>query len=139
LNVYRLNCIFIVLLVLATAACGEFDASHSNKVGGSGSVPKPVKSYGTCDRSDVAAFNLCAEMVGSDYNDQAYLDILKSSCESTGGLYSANNCDRTGSLGTCRVAAGLSNEAHVTFYPGQYDAAGAQAECAAEGGEYAAN
>lgn len=132
MSVTRFNLLLIVLIALNTSGCGEF-TSASGKASGLG-MPQNVKPFGTCDRKDVALFNLCMEAVGSDYNEPGYLGILHSSCDTTGGVYSTNNCDRTGSLGTCVVEAGKTNEAHTTYYPPLHSLASAQMDCDANGG-----
>jgi hypothetical protein len=128
----------IILITLTLVACGSFDATNSTTI--IGSSPFAVEPFGTCDRNNVPTFNLCVEAIGSDYNDQGYLDILMSSCESTGGIYSINNCSRTESLGTCVIGAGQSNETHVTYYAPEYTTTSAQTTCATTpGGIYYIN
>lgn len=126
-----------LMIALGTTGCGGFDALGGSDGGNAGQ--KVVEPYGTCDRSDVVTVNLCSESVGAEYNDPQYLGILQSSCEGTGGVFSTANCGRTGSIGTCVIGFMQTNETHVTYYPPEYDAAGAQAECAANSGTYRAN
>lgn len=93
-----------------------------------------AKSYGTCDRKAVSLINLCTELIGTDYSDPEYLEVLQKNCESTGGVFSTANCDPTGSIGTCYVQKGQPNEARTTYYPIQYNAASAAADCSTNGG-----
>jgi hypothetical protein len=128
----------LALFILSSAfitGCGKFSSAgvSPEEIGG---LSLAAKSYGTCDRKLVPTFNICTEANGPDYNDQGYLDILQSSCESTGGVFSTNNCDKIGSLGTCIAGPGQTNETHVTYYSPQFDAASAQAACQSAGGVY---
>jgi hypothetical protein len=74
------------------------------------------------------------EAVGTDYNDQDYINIMQTSCESTSGTFSTLNCERAGSLGTCIVELFQTNETHMTYYAGIYDGTSAAAACAQAGG-----
>ena len=129
-----------LLLSVSTVGCGKFlskDGGGSAAATGAGTNTGPspatrlsVKPYGTCDRKAVTTINLCVEATGSEYNDPGYLDILKSSCESTGGVYSANNCDFTTSFGTCVIDPNMTNETHVSYYAPEYTAQSAKDACA---------
>ena len=98
-----------------------------------------AKSYGTCDRKAVSLINLCTELTGTDYSDPEYLEVLQTNCESTGGVFSTANCDHSGSVGTCYVQRGQSNEARTTYYPIQYNVVSAAADCSNNGGAFVAN
>jgi hypothetical protein len=124
-----------ILMAMGPVGCGGFDALGGGSDGGNDGL-RLVQPYGTCDRSDVTTINLCAESVGSEYNDAQYLSILQSSCESTGGVFSTANCDRTGAIGSCIIGARQAHETHVTYYPPEYDAASAAAACAGQGGAF---
>ncbi len=138
MNVFKLNLFLILLVAMNTTACGKFSSANDPNAM-SGGIAQSVKPFGTCDRKAVATFNLCMESVGSDYNEPGYLAILQSSCESTGGTFSANNCDHTGSLGTCIVEPNQTNETRVTYYPPQYSPSSAQTACGTAGGVYQSN
>lgn len=124
----------MMFLALSSTACGKFGVDG----GSDGEAALLLRSsVGTCDRKNVTTVNLCTEAVGPDYTDPGYLDILKSSCESSGGAFSTNNCDATESFGVCVVGIGQSNATYVTYYAPKYDAASAKTECdATPGGLY---
>ena len=127
---FKLKILMISVAALSVTACGKFGSSKSSSGVGLSLNRKP---FGTCDRKDVVTTNLCMEATGSEYNEPGYLGILQSSCESSGGVFSQKNCDQTGSFGICIVAPGQSNEAYITYYPPQYNAASAQAACESTG------
>jgi hypothetical protein len=136
-NVLKLS--LLIMSLAGLTACGGFDALDSGSLKAQG-IPHVGKPFGACDRSAVATINLCIEAVGSDYNEPGYLQILQSSCETTGGTYAVDNCDHTGSLGTCYILAEQPNETHVTYFPPEYTAASAQSACASTaGGVYSPN
>lgn len=129
----RLVIPLLTLGAFALSACSPLKAVDLSK-SGSGGLIFFANPYGTCDRKNIPTYNLCSEVVGADYNDPAYLTILQSSCESTGGTYSTNNCDRTMSVGGCIIAPGQTNEAHISYYSPEYTAQSAQAACLASPG-----
>lgn len=118
---------FCLTLLILTTGCGKF--ASVNRSASSHGASLSAKPYGTCDRKNVATFNLCVEVTGPEYNDVGYLDLYKSSCESTGGAYSTNNCDFTGSFGTCIIQGGMSNETHITYFAPEYTAQSAEQAC----------
>ena len=126
------------LMAFANVGCGRFGAAKDSGLDiGAALAAKP---FGTCDRKSVPTINLCMEAIGSDYNEAGYLQILESSCTSTGGVFSVSNCDRSMGIGSCIVAAGQTNEAHVTYYPPEYTAQSAKTACeATPDGVYIAN
>ncbi len=137
---YKYGILFLTTTALALllSACGEFD---TNKASGGANAATSLarKPYGTCDRKGVSTINICMEAVGSEYNEPGYLNILKSSCESSGGVFSTQNCDAAASLGVCIVGAGQTNLTYVSYYPPQYTLESAKAACAATaGGNYSA-
>ncbi|NJM09982.1 MAG: hypothetical protein HC883_03575 [Bdellovibrionaceae bacterium] len=124
---FGLKFVFILLIACGATACGQFSASDSSS--SEGASPLARKPYGTCDRKAVPTIHLCTEAVGSDYNEPGYLDILRSSCESSGGVFSTDICDPQESFGTCVVGAGQPNLAYVSYYPPEYTAESAQTAC----------
>lgn len=127
----------LTIAAFTLTACGEFNSSDSKKEVSAAGTSLVRKPFGTCDRKSVSTINLCMEAVGSDYNEPGYLGILKSSCESSGGIYSTGNCAPANSFGTCIVNAGQANLTFVSYYPPQYTLESAQAACAATaGGNY---
>ena len=118
------------LSVLTCFGCGAFDSSKGQQnVAAEASNSLARKPYGTCDRKAVTTVNLCMEAVGKVYSDTSYLDILKNSCESSGGVYSTDNCDTTESLGLCIIGMGESNLTYVTYYPPQFTVEAAKISC----------
>ncbi len=129
----KLNIFIVILSALTITACGQFSSSSGAS---SSLIPLERKPYGTCDRKTVATINLCMEAVGIDYDEAGYLGILKSSCESSGGVFSTENCDPASSFGVCIVGAGQSNVTYVTYYPPQFTTVTAQSACEGAGGVY---
>jgi hypothetical protein len=127
---YKLNLILISIFAVLVTGCGQF---NSNKQKGAAALSMTRKPFGTCDRKSVVSTNLCMEATGTDYNEPGYLGILQSSCESSGGTFSTNNCDQTNSFGVCVVAPGQTNEAYISYYGPQYDAMTAQSACESTG------
>lgn len=127
----KLKLTILIFAAAGVTACGQFDASKSS--GGSKGLSLERKPFGTCDRKDVATTNLCMEATGSEYNEEGYLGILQSSCESSGGVFSTKNCEPAGGFGTCIVAPGQPNEAYITYYPPQYSPDSAVTACESTG------
>lgn len=127
LNMFKLNRLGMCVAVFMLSACAQVNTSSS-----SGAPVVSIldrASLGTCDRRNLATINLCTEAVGSDYDEPGYLSILQSSCESSSGVFSNENCDPTASFGTCVVGAKQANLTYVTYYPPQYTAASAEVAC----------
>lgn len=135
---FKVNLILVLFVALSSGACGKF-SSAGDPIATSGGLSQAVKPYGTCDRRAVTTFNLCVESIGVDYNDAGYLAILQSSCESTGGVFSSDICERTASLGTCILAANQTNETRVTYFAPLYTLVSAQSACATASGIYISN
>ncbi|KYG66996.1 hypothetical protein AZI86_08215 [Bdellovibrio bacteriovorus] len=131
-----MNKLFIFLLLTISSGLMGCEQFTPLSAGEASFDSQSVKSIGTCNRQSVSLINLCTEVVGDDYNDVEYLAVLKENCEATGGVFSTANCDHTQSVGTCAVQRGRSNEAHATYYPPQYSAASAAADCAANSGVF---
>lgn len=119
----------LIVVALNLVGCGQF--SSEEKSGASEANPLARKPLGTCDRKNVGTINLCMEAVGSDYNDSGYLSILQSSCESSGGIFSQENCDPTESFGSCVVGMGQTNLTYITYYAPTYTQESARAACEA--------
>lgn len=117
----------LVVVALSLTACGKF-SSGGNSDGSVGNLLSR-KPLGTCDRKNVGTINLCMEAVGSDYNEPGYLGILQSSCESSGGVFSQENCDPTDSFGSCVVGMGQPNLTYITYYGPTYTSETARAAC----------
>jgi hypothetical protein len=127
---------FIIVIPVGLAGCQGF--SPVEAIDDSSEIQN-VKAYGSCDRKSVNLFNMCSELNGADYDDADYLDVLKTNCEATGGVFSSLNCDRTGSVGTCIVGKNQSNEVRTSYYPPQNSSETAQADCDANGGKFKKN
>ena len=116
-------------IALTLMACSGFETSKAR-------IESRAISLGTCDQRTVSSVNMCVEDIGTDYEDQGFQELLRSSCDATSGAYSTDNCERGGSVGTCIIEAGQSNETHVTYYPPKYSASSARATCEAMANSY---
>ena len=135
-NLYKYGFLSLMFAALSVTGCGQFNAEDFSDASESVNL-LARKPFGTCDRKTVATINLCMEATGADYNEAGYLNILKASCESSGGVFSTDNCASTESFGTCIVEAGQPNMTYVTYYAPTYTATSAQVACeGTSGGVY---
>ncbi|HMN67863.1 MAG TPA: hypothetical protein PKC28_04925 [Bdellovibrionales bacterium] len=133
---YKSKAICLMFATAALAGCAGFDSGGAGSSDAEPSLSLKREPYGTCDRSAVASINLCMEAVGSDYNEEGYLTILQTSCESSGGAYSTANCGAQDAFGLCIVSGGQPNATYISYYPPTYSADSAKSACANAGGVY---
>ena len=95
---------------------------------------------GSCLLNSTAAdgYVICEDYSGTQYNES----VGENSCNTVGGVYSADACSAAGALGTCVIFINTAQDYTYTYLPSSSGSASQiilQSACGVSGGTYSAN